>query len=119
MFHIKYLTSKKEYVSQTGESLKLGFHEQLKYTTTHNLHLVHALHVLNYQHQHGPFQDTVELRTPARKSTRVNSMVLCHTHLLTTGPTNNRTELWHIKSLGVHSMRHATPKCMAEKRTVD
>jgi hypothetical protein len=36
MFHIKYLTSNKKYVSQTGESLKLGFHKQLKCTTTHN-----------------------------------------------------------------------------------
>jgi hypothetical protein len=60
MYHIKYLTSNKEYVSQTGESLKLGFCKQLKYTTTHNPHSVYALHVLNHQHQHSPIQDTVE-----------------------------------------------------------
>ena len=74
MYHIKYFTSNKEYVSQTGESLKLGLCKQLKYTTTHNPHLVYTLHVLNHQYQHGPIQDAVELRTPARKSTRVNSM---------------------------------------------
>jgi len=76
MFHIKYPTCKEEYVSQTGESLKLGFCKQLKYTTTHNQHLVYALHALNHQHQHGPIQDTAELRTPARKSTCMDSMEL-------------------------------------------
>jgi len=79
VFHIKYPTCNKEYVSQTGESLKLGFCKQLKYTTTHNLHSVYAPHVLNHQHQHGPIQDTMEIRTPARKSTRMNSMGLCYT----------------------------------------
>jgi len=79
MFHIKYPNCNKEYVSQTGESLKLGFCKQLKYTTTHNPHLVYALHVLNHQHQHGPIQETVELRSPTRKSTRMNSMESCYT----------------------------------------
>lgn len=67
MYHIKYLTSDKEYVSQIGQSLKLGFHKQLKYTTTHNQHSVYALHVFNHQHQHGPIQDTVELKTPQER----------------------------------------------------
>jgi hypothetical protein len=104
MYHIKYLTSNKKYVSETGKCLKLGFCKQLNYTTTHNLHSVYDLHVLNHQHQHAPIQDTVELRTPTRKGTCVNNMELCYTKTYQQQGLLTTKQLWHIKSPGQHSL---------------